>query len=69
MNPISTHVELTQDEIVARLSQGAMERLDMSAADMVAAFRDGSLEDPGSVLDLLGLAAMLDTDHPLYVEL
>ena len=61
-------IELTQEEIVERIKNGAHSRLRMSAEEMVSAFREGRIEEPGYVIDLLSLAGMLDTDHPLYVE-
>lgn len=61
-------IELTDEEIIERIRSGARERLQMSAEEMVCAFREGRLEEPGYVIDLLSLAGMLDTDHPLYVE-
>jgi len=64
----SVDIELTQEEIVERIESESRKRLQMSAEQMVSAFREGRLEEPGSVIDLLSLAGMLDTDHPLYVE-
>lgn len=61
-------IELTQEEIVERIESESRKRLQMSAEQMVSTFREGRLEEPGSVIDLLSLAGMLDTDHPLYVE-
>lgn len=61
-------IEVTQEEIVERIDSGSRKRLQMSAEEMVSAFREGRLEEPFSVIDLLSLAGMLDTDHPLYVE-
>lgn len=68
MNPLSVDVELTEEEIIERIKSGARKRLQMSAEKMVCAYREGRLEEPGRVIDLLSLAGMLDTDHPLYVE-
>ena len=68
MNPTPVDIELTQDEIIERIEREAEKRLHMSAEEMVCAFREGRLEEPGGVIDLLSLAGMLDTDHPLYVE-
>ena len=68
MEKEAVYVELTQDEIVKRIESEARNRLGMSARDMVRMFLNGRLEDPGDIIDLIGLASMLDTDHPLYVE-
>jgi hypothetical protein len=65
----SNHIELTQAQLVQRIGDGARARLDMTAQEMIRAFQNNELEDLGSVLDLLGFAAMLDTNHPLYVDL
>ena len=61
-------IELTEEEVIERIKSGAQERLGMPAEEMVRQFLDGSLEEPGRVIDLLSLAGMLDTDHPLYVK-
>lgn len=61
--------ELTQDRIVKRLEDQARERFDMSAQEMIDAFKRGELDDLSDILDLVGLATMLDVDHRLYVEL
>jgi hypothetical protein len=68
MTITTTHVELTQDDIVEILEREAPERAGMSAKEMVEAYRAGRLEEPGVVIDLLSLAGMLDTGHPLYLE-
>lgn len=62
------YLELTQEEIVQRLEAGARERLGLSAADLKQAFESGTLEDPCDLIDILGLAAMLDLDHALYID-
>ncbi len=68
MSPTPVDVELTQDEIVQRIEEQAQQRRHISAQEMVDAFKAGRLDNPGAVIDLLSLAGMLDTDHPLYVE-
>ncbi len=68
MSAIPTIVELKQEEIVRRLEEEAKRRLHMSAQEMVTIFREGRLDDPGKVMDLLALAGLLDSDHPLYIE-
>jgi hypothetical protein len=60
-------LELTREEIVRRLEHGAQRRLHISAADLIAAYRAGRLEDPGAVADLLALASLLLESDPLFV--
>ena len=60
--------ELTRDEIVARLDAEARRRLDMSAENLVRAYRSCELTDPGRVADLLALASLLDPTDPLFVS-
>ena len=59
-------LELTRDEILKRLDDGARRRLGMSARDMLRAYRAGALADPGRVTDLLGLADLLRDDDPIF---
>ncbi len=59
-------LELTRDEILKRLEDGARRRLGMSAGDMLRAYRAGALADPGRVADLLGLADLLRDDDPIF---
>ena len=60
-------LELSRAEIVARLDAEAHRRLDMSAEDLVRAYRRCELSDPGRVADLLALASLLDPTDPLFV--
>lgn len=60
-------LELTRDEIVSTISEGARLRLGMSAEQLLAAYRAGRLEDPGKVADLLALARLLRDNDPLSV--
>lgn len=62
----STVLELSRDEIVARIEQAARTRLRMSAADLLRAYRNGTLDDPGTVADILVLADLLPEDDPLF---
>jgi hypothetical protein len=61
-------LELTRDEIVARLDAEARRRLQMSAEDLVRAYRSCQLTDPGRVADLLALASLLEPTDPLFVS-
>jgi len=64
-----TPLQLSREQIVAWLEDGARRRLHMSAADLVATYRDGRLPDAGRVADLLMLAHLLDPHDPLFVSL
>ena len=61
-------LDLTRDEIVARIERGAKHRLGLSAEALVCAYRDGRLADAGRVADLLALASLLPKDDPLFVS-
>ena len=59
----------SRDQIVAQLEAGAQRRLQISAADLIRTYREGSLGDAGRVADLLMLASLLDERDPLFVSL
>jgi hypothetical protein len=59
-------LELTRDEIVAEMERVAQARQGVSAAELVAAYRDGTLQDPGAIGDVLVLAGLLDPDDPYF---
>lgn len=61
-------IELTREEIVARLEEGAQARRGMCARDLLLSYRKGLLEDPGEVADLLALASLLPEEDPLFAE-
>jgi hypothetical protein len=58
-------IELTRDEIVDRLEEGAR-RHGMGAAEMLRAYDAGELEDPSAVADLLALASLLTDEDELF---
>lgn len=60
-------LDLARPEIVRRIEEGARVRLHMSAAEFVQAFREGRIEEPGAVADLLALAHLLPDTDPLFV--
>lgn len=65
----SSVLELTRDRLVARIERGAKQRgLPYGVEDLVRAYREGRLEDPGAVADLMALAALLPDDDPLFVR-
>ncbi len=61
-------LELTREDIVARIEQGAWRRRRLSARELLRRYRAGALDDPGEVADLLALAHLLPDDDPLFVE-
>ena len=63
-----TTVELTREEIIAQLEEGAQRRRGISARELLSAYRAGRLDQPGDVLDLLGLAWLLPEDDPLFAD-
>ena len=60
--------ELSRKEIVNSLEAGARRRLGMTAQAMLCAYREGRLEDPGVVADLLVLADLLGPDDPVLAD-
>jgi len=62
-------LELSREAITQQLEAGARHRLKMSAAEMISLYKKGELNEPSSVADLLGLAALLPEEDPLHVEL
>jgi hypothetical protein len=58
--------EWTRDEIVEVLAKEAWARRKMSAADLIRAYREGTLDEPGEVSDLLALVFLLPDDDPLF---
>jgi hypothetical protein len=59
-------LELTRDEIVAEMERVAAARRGVSAAQIVADYRAGTLQDPGQVGDVLVLAGLLDPADPYF---
>ncbi len=61
-----TVLELTREQILARLEEGAGRRRRLSARDMLRLYRDGKLEEPCDVADLLALADLLPDNDPVF---
>jgi len=61
-------LELTREEIIARIEEGAWQRLRMSARDLVRKYRSGQLDEPGAVADLLALSNLLPDNDPLFAD-
>ena len=55
-------LELSRDEIIAEMERVARHRRQTSAAEIVRAYRAGTLEAPGELADLLVLGDLLDAD-------
>ena len=66
MVPMSDPLEFSRDQIIAMLEDGARDRLGVSASELLRAYRQGRLQDPGDVADLIVLAQLLDEDDPLF---
>lgn len=58
--------DISRDEIVRTLEQGAQARLGISAQAMIDRYHAGELEDAGAVADLLALAYLLPESDPLF---
>ena len=61
-----TIIELTRDEILQRLEAGASRRRRLSAREMLRLYRDGKLDEPCDVADLLALADLLPENDPVF---
>lgn len=61
-------IKLTREEIIAQLDAEARRRRGVSAAALLRAYRDGALENPGDVADLLAFARLLPEDDPLFAS-
>jgi hypothetical protein len=62
-------IELTREEIVAQLDDEARRRRGVSGAALLRAYRDGTLENPGDVADLIAFARLLPEDDPFFAAL
>ena len=62
-------ITLNREEIVKRIDDGSRRRLNLPVEAFIRAYRDGRLDDPCSVSDLLMLANLLDDTDPLFVKL
>lgn len=59
-------IRMTRDEIVALLERIAQDRRQESASKLLRAFRDGTLDEPGDLMDFLSLADLLNDHDPVY---
>ncbi|MBI3448220.1 MAG: hypothetical protein HY049_04790 [Acidobacteria bacterium] len=58
-------LEMSRDEIVAMLEEGARKRLGVSAREFLRLYLSNGLEDIGSVADLISLASLLEENDPI----
>lgn len=59
-------VELTRDEILEQIEDGARKRRGISAEAFVRAYHRGELPEPCEDADLLALAFLLPADDPIF---
>lgn len=59
-------LDLTRDAILEEIDRVARTRLGMPGADLLRRYRDGRLDDPGTVADALILADLLDSNDPIF---
>jgi hypothetical protein len=57
---------LSRDEIIDLMDGLAKERRHMSGAELVHLYRNGRLEAPGEVMDILCLADLLADNDPFF---
>ena len=55
-------IEMTRDEFWQRIESGARERRGVPGEELLRQYRDGELENPGEVADLLALADLLEPE-------
>lgn len=60
VTPEST--EMTRGEIQERVDTGARKRRGVSGDELLRQYRNGELENPGDVADLLALADLIEAD-------
>jgi len=61
-------LELSRDEIVERMERIAETRRGATAAEILRSYRDGTLDEPGELIDFLSLADLLSDDDPLHAD-
>lgn len=59
-------LELTREEIISQIEAEARRRRGLSAGELLLAYRQGCLKNPGEVVDLLCLADLLAEDDPIF---
>lgn len=66
MTLTDTAVEYTRDELVAEIDATAREVIGMSAAELAHAYRNGTLEAPSRVADIIALINLLPENDTLF---
>ena len=66
MTQTDTYTELTRDDIVREVEEGARRALGMSAAEFAYTYKTRALKDPSAVVDLLVLLDLLSERDPLF---
>jgi len=62
-------LELSRDQILTRIERGAkMRGLLYSAPELISRYREGRLDDPSAVGDLIAMTSLLPDDDPLFVR-
>ncbi len=62
-------LELSRDQILTRIERGAkMRGLLYSAQELISRYREGQLEDPSAVGDLIAMTSLLPDNDPLFVR-
>lgn len=63
---MSEPIRMSRDEIVALLERIAQDRRKATASQLLRAYRDGTLDEPGDLMDFLSLADLLSDHDPVY---
>jgi hypothetical protein len=59
-------VEYTREELVEEIDQGSRRAIGLSASELARTYRDGKLEEPTGVADLIALLNLLPEDDALF---
>ena len=59
-------LELSRDEIVSLMEKIARERRGSTAEELLRSYRQGTLDEPGELIDFLSLADLLEDNDPLH---
>ena len=58
----------SRDDLAGYIDTASRQRVRLTADQLIRAYREGRLEDPGDVADLLVLVGALPKDDPLLVR-
>ena len=59
-------IELTREQIIQILEEKARERLGISAHELLIRYRQGKIENPGELADILMTADLLPEDDEIF---